>query len=38
MKLNKWHGLFIGFGAGLVVAHLYHTKTTGPGTRTGATR
>ena len=38
MKIKGWHGLLLGFGAGLVVAHLYHTKTAGPGTVTSKAR
>jgi len=33
MKFKGVHGLVLGFAAGLVVAHLYHTQTNGPGTR-----
>lgn len=32
MKLKTSHGMLLGFAAGLLVAHLYHTQTTGPGT------
>lgn len=32
MKIKGWHGLLLGFGAGLVVCHVYHTKTSAPGT------
>ena len=34
-KFKGWHGLLIGAAGGALLAHLYHTKTTGPGTRTG---
>ena len=37
MKTKTWH-LAAAFGIGLIAAHLYHTQTTGPGTRTGAVR
>jgi len=38
VKLKGWNGLLLGIGVGLVVAHLYHTKTAGPGTVTSKAR
>ena len=38
VKLKGWHGLALGFAAGLLVAHAYHTKTAGPGTMTSKAR
>lgn len=38
MKLKSTHGLAIGLVAGLIIAHLYHTQTAGPGTLRSKTR
>jgi hypothetical protein len=39
MKAFKpWHTLLLGFAGGLVVCHLYHTKTNGPGTIPSASK
>jgi hypothetical protein len=38
VKLKPYHTLIIGIVIGAVAGHLYHTKTQGPGTRTGTTR
>lgn len=38
MKIKGWHGLLLGAAAGLIITHLYHTKTAGPGTAASKSR